>query len=213
MEINPYLEGKIYEIVNENGDRYIGSTIRTLEERLSCHINNFKRYCNGKSNYVSSFVLIEKGRYEIRLLEKYPCENKLELLKQEQVWIDSGECVNKHRAYLSKEDLKEEIKKWRLENLDKIKETCKKYYLENADKMNEKCKIYCLENADKIRENRKIYYQENADKINEKNKKYRLENADKLKAKFDCECGGKYTFQRKTRHFKTKLHIDYEKTL
>ena len=44
----------------------------------------------------------------------------------------------------------------------------------------------------------------------EKNKEQILQKRDK---QFTCECGGKYTHQHKTTHFKTKKHQDYINTL
>ena len=50
----------------------------------------------------------------------------------------------------------------------------------------------------------------NKDKIKEKDKQYRETHKDKIKdikkQKFDCECGGKYTFTHKARHKKSQLH-------
>ena len=44
----------------------------------------------------------------------------------------------------------------------------------------------------------KKYYEENREKILKKNNE-----------KFDCECGGKYTYQNKTRHLKSPKHQSY----
>jgi len=73
------------------------------------------------------------------------------------------------------------IKKYRLENADKIKEYGKQYYLENTDKHNEQMKKYHLENTDKHNECMKKYRLENPDKIKEYKKQYYIENADKIK--------------------------------
>ena len=41
-------EGKIYQIVdNTNNNKYIGSTCKTLNQRLSKHKNNYKSFLNG----------------------------------------------------------------------------------------------------------------------------------------------------------------------
>tara|TARA_R110000772_G_scaffold75579_2_gene163958 strand:+ start:2009 stop:2458 length:450 start_codon:yes stop_codon:yes gene_type:complete len=48
--------------------------------------------------------------------------------------------------------------------------------------------------------------------MKEYNKLYRKKNTDehkdKINEKFNCECGGKYTFNNKVRHLKTKKHLD-----
>jgi len=47
----------------------------------------------------------------------------------------------------------------------------------------------------------------------EYHQKYRQEHTDKIKTlmtqKFDCECGGKYTYHGKSQHQKTKKHQKY----
>ncbi len=44
-------------------------------------------------------------------------------------------------------------------------------------------------------------------------KKYKLKKAEKNKQKFDCECGGKYTFEHKSRHLKSLKHLKYCKNI
>lgn len=39
--------------------------------------------------------------------------------------------------------------------------------------------------------------------------KYRQNNYKRLTQKFDCPCGGRYTYECKTHHMKTKKHISY----
>jgi hypothetical protein len=58
-------------------------------------------------------------------------------------------------------------------------------------------------------EKHKEYYEENKDKI----KEYQEKNKDKLNQKIDCDCGGKYTFQNKQQHYKTKKHLSYKQRL
>jgi len=69
---------------------------------------------------------------------------------------------------------------------------------------------------------REAYYIKNNQCINkeipgrtkkESNKEYYEKNKEKLNEKIDCECGGKYIHQHKSRHMKSKKHINYiEKT-
>ena len=40
-------------------------------------------------------------------------------------------------------------------------------------------------------------------------KKWYQNNKDKLKEKFNCDCGGCYTLENKTKHQKTKKHLLY----
>ena len=59
----------------------------------------------------------------------------------------------------------------------------------------------------------KEYYKENKEQIKKRNKKYYKENAEKIRAyknqKHTCICGGKYTTSRKSKHEKTKIHLNY----
>ena len=55
----------------------------------------------------------------------------------------------------------------------------------------------------------KIYRELNKDKILEKKKEYKNINKEIIRAQYQCVCGGRYTHDQKSRHFKTKKHIKY----
>jgi hypothetical protein len=179
-----YQNGKIYKIVcNITNEIYVGSTISSLSERLRHHISEYKYYINNKQNFVSSFVIIERGNYKIVLLENCPCETKEQLLIRERYYFDTLNCINKMRPIIT------------------TKEQCEykqDYY-----------KQYYIENRDEIKEQHKQYYIENKKEIAKKHKQYGIENREKLTELFDCECGGKYQKQNKALHFKSKRHQNY----
>ncbi len=90
--MNKYEKGQIYLIkCKETGLGYVGSTIDPLRVRLSKHRTDFRGYYGFKDNklrnYRSSFDVMESDEYEIHLLEKYPCNERKELLKREALWI------------------------------------------------------------------------------------------------------------------------------
>ncbi len=59
-----YSKGKIYQIVdNTNGDVYIGSTTKSLKQRLAGHVNKYKGYLKGIGNYTTSFKIIANNNY------------------------------------------------------------------------------------------------------------------------------------------------------
>jgi len=58
----------------------------------------------------------------------------------------------------------------------------------------------------------KIYKLENIDKIVENNRQYKLNNYEKLHEPFICECGSIYSYNHRSRHFKTKKHQKYIKS-
>ena len=61
--VKDYQLGKIYKIVcNITGSVYIGSTCENrLSRRLSHHVNNYRLFLSGKTNYTSSFEIIKNG--------------------------------------------------------------------------------------------------------------------------------------------------------
>jgi hypothetical protein len=59
------------------------------------------------------------------------------------------------------------------------------------------------------RERGRLKYQKYKQKILLRQSEYQKKNEKKLKQKIQCECGGKYTYCSKSRHFKTKKHKDY----
>jgi len=91
--------GKIYKITSGNTDKiYIGSTIKSLEERLDRHEENYENWFNTdfETSYCSSFEILKYGDYKIDLLEDYPCLNRAELLEREGFYqiINYSICVN-----------------------------------------------------------------------------------------------------------------------
>jgi hypothetical protein len=92
-------KGNIYKIVSDRTDKiYIGSTVKSLEERLEEHENDYELWFNKefKSGYISSFEILKYGDYKIILIEEYPCSSYKELLKREGYYQLSSYslCVN-----------------------------------------------------------------------------------------------------------------------
>jgi hypothetical protein len=115
-----------------------------------------------------------------------------------------------------------------------VLETCKEeerkeregYYIRNFDCVN-KCipgrtqKEYRETNKEKYKKLKKEWdeknkehckkYQKDYNKTNSMN--YYKNNQSKLKEKFDCPCGGKYTYAGKYQHNKTKKHLEFMETI
>jgi hypothetical protein len=181
-----YQQGKIYKIISPHTDKiYIGSTIKQyLSQRLAKHKSGFKAWKLGKENKVNSYDLIELGDVEILLLEIYPCNSKDELISRERYWYDLNKelAVNKNRPHITyEEDLK-----FKREHYIKNKE----HYLKQAE-------TYRELNQDAIKKNSDEWYQKNKNRIKEKNSIIHK-----------CECGLEYTNQNKSRHMKTKIHLN-----
>jgi hypothetical protein len=184
-----YSKGKIYKIVDlASNECYIGSTCEpTLARRLAGHVRNFKDYKNGKYQYVTSFKIIEKGNYDIQLIENYSCENKDELHAREGHFIKQMECVNKLVPGRTKKQYYED-------NVDKIKQ----YYKNNKEIILEKRKQYCEENQEYLKEWHKQYRKDNIDKVKEKQNQV-----------MQCDCGKTYTRANKNKHVKTNHHLSF----
>lgn len=91
-----YQNGKIYKIVDlDSNDCYIGSTTLALSQRLAQHVSSYKRWLKGKTNFVTSYIIIEKGDYDIVLIENYPCNSKEELHARESHYSQTIPSVNK----------------------------------------------------------------------------------------------------------------------
>ena len=91
----------VYKIVPKGNhlesDIYIGSTKQPLSVRFSKHKHDYKRYINGKYNYVSVFKLFEKyniNECEIKLIEQFDNIEKQLLRKYETYYIINMQCVN-----------------------------------------------------------------------------------------------------------------------
>ena len=162
-----YSKSIIYKIVCKNPeikDCYVGSTTN-YDKRKNCHKSN----CNntnrkGYNSNVYQFIR-NNGNWEnwdMVEIEKYNCNDKLELYKQERFWLEE---LN---ASLNSQIPNRSQKQYREDNKDKIKEKVKEYYEDNKEKIKEKDKQYREDNKDKIKENKKQHYQDNKDKINEK---------------------------------------------
>jgi hypothetical protein len=121
-----YNNGKIYKIVDFTNDNfYVGSTTQErLCSRLAEHVSDLKCYMRGsKSSYCASMEITINENYKIFLLDIYPCNSKDELTMKEQEWMDKLRCdkmVNKHNAYVSKEDMI--IKKKNIMKIEEMKD-------------------------------------------------------------------------------------------
>ena len=142
MNTNIYKNCKIYKIVDVGyNEQYFGSTVVELSTRMARHRSKYKGYEKGDKYYCTSFILFEKydlDNCKIELVEMYPCDSKEELRKREGHWIRQEECVNKRIAGRT---LQEHLKEYR-----------PKYYKENKEIILEKVRKYKLENEDKIKE-------------------------------------------------------------
>ena len=198
-----YGKGKIYKIVVNNTEDeyrpYIGSTTKNyLSERFVRHRNYYTSYKNGKQHkIVSAFILFDKygiENCEIVLIENYPCATKDELRARERHWFDTIDNCNKCKPVRSEEEIQNEGKIYYKARKARDPDCCKKRYQRE------------LELHPDYLEKKKDQYQ----KTIALNPNFNKEKDDKLKKdKYTCECGIYIRRDSKTRHDKSKKHIDY----
>ena len=199
-----YGNGKIYKIVRLTDDVvvYVGSTTKHyLSSRLVEHKRMSKR-CQNRRIYKSISENCGWENHAIILIELCNCNSKDELHRKEREFIVSlkpiGNIVIPMRTK----------KEWTHDNKEIIKEYKKEYYLENKENINKYANEYRIENIEKVKQNKKEYYLENKEKINRISKQYKVENKEKINQKIYCCCGRTYAHQSKSRHFKTKIHLN-----
>ena len=95
---------------------------------------------------------------------------------------------------MSEERVKKYVKGYKEENKDKINEANKKYYQEHKEER----KAYRESIAEEQKEYKKKWYEE-----------HREERIKKNKEEYTCACGKVGTLTNKTRHEKSKFHLDF----
>jgi hypothetical protein len=134
------MKGMIY-ILTSNGKVYIGQTIKP-KTRFSNHKSDYENYKKGTQHYKSSYKIIELGDYKFEIIEEIEFEDKDDLKKREQFFMDlykekGLEVVNKCCAYTGK-NKKEYNRDYYQKNIDKKKQQNKKRYEKNKEIIKQK---------------------------------------------------------------------------
>ena len=221
MEDNKYKKGQIYKIISisREGKCYVGSTCEGLSQRLARHKYMYNQVKNrGKEKQRSANKLFDEYGVEnciIEWIEDYPCKSKKELEAREGYHIKLNDCFNKRIE--GRTD-----KEYRDDNVEREKERHKIYYENNKDKRkeyNEKNKEHYKQvrkkwsedNKDTIKEKKKEYREKNKEYIKQRDREYYQANKERLNQKYNCGCGGCYSHQHRSSHFRTKIHQDWLK--
>ena len=184
--MSKYKTGKIYRIYCDGSNKYyIGSTINSLESRLSGH-----KYYN---NMCASKESVNNSKYyvNIELLENYPCNNRNELLLRETEWIKKNiqNVVNKEIPNINKDNINNSTSEYYVCDCGSIiKYKCKKYH-----NTSQKHKKNINEKNNNINSNKKI------------NKYYGNYGY------YKCICGSYIKNSSKKEHNETKKHYYYLK--
>jgi len=86
----------------------------------------------------------------------------------------------------------------------------KSYYIQNRERIIERNRQYDKDNIDKVKLRRKEYAQAHREENQLYYKTYYEKNKNHYLEKHICGCGGSYRVYDKTKHFKTKKHLNYE---
>ena len=95
-----YANAKIYKIVGDTGITYYGSTVLSLNRRLSNHVAK-------KEMYVYQEIISQMD-WEMILIENYPCESHKELLDREGWYIRENPCINRQVAGRTDQEYRED---------------------------------------------------------------------------------------------------------
>jgi hypothetical protein len=174
-----YQQGKIYKIISPHTDKiYIGSTTK---QYLSQRLVKHKDSFKCWQNDKANKVM----SYELMLLGEV-----------EIILLESYPCNSKDEL-TSRERYWIELNKEVIINKYIPKRTKKEHYSDTRDKQLKQMETYRELNHDAIKKTKDEWYQENKNRIKEKNSIIHK-----------CECGLEYTNQNKSRHMKTKIHLN-----
>lgn len=205
--------GQVYEIFNdENTDTYVGSTFNSLGQRYSQHKHNSKNLIRSSYNSPIYTAMRELGieKFHITCLETVECKDKTELLQHEQRYMDELKPVyNYQRAF----------------NTDETRKIVSKAYYEKNkielyQKSKEQVKQWHDENKTHVKTYKAEHYEKNKTAIRVKQKQYAKDNAEIAKARAKawalantqisiCECGASVKKKQKSKHIKTKMHLNF----
>ena len=157
-----YNNSIIYKLVSNDiniKEFYIGSTVnfrrRKSQHKHNCNISNAKNY----NTKVYQFIRDNGGwhTWTMILVEKTPCNDKIELRKIEREFMEKlCSSLNMCSAYRSKEEQEAYNKEYKKIYNESNKIKIAEYYESNKIKIRENSKEYREINKDKIKEYRKI---------------------------------------------------------
>jgi hypothetical protein len=199
-----YQQAKIYKLWCPDNDLvYIGSTVQTLAQRKGKH----KQDTNKQS--CRSYLLFESGsEVKIELIEKFPCHDKMELLKREGEWIRNTTCVNKTMPGRTRQEyrLTPKAKEMKQKDDATYKEKHKVLeYQRNQTKIKATCEV-CNCEYTACRKSQHVLTKQHLAALGTED-----EFVNKRKDKYEvvtCECGLELKKWCLSKHKKTQKHIN-----
>jgi hypothetical protein len=186
-----YKKGKIYSFSFQDKIIYIGSTIKSLKDRLNVHKNDSQKSKSALYTFIN-----EKGGFDnikMNLIENYQCNSRRELEQREQFYIEKYDnLLNSHNAFTDQKEYRKQYyqknKEHDLEYQKKYneihKEKIKEYQLDYQKKYYEEHKKEIITyKTEHQKEYHKIYQQKNREEINRQQRERRAKKkAEKEKA-------------------------------
>lgn len=209
-----YQNSMIYKLCCKNTnieEIYIGSTTNFKRRKDAHKCSCINEHGRGYNLPVYQFIRANGGfhNWDMVLIEKVNCNDKMELHKIEREYIE------KTKNNLNRIIPTRTVSEYKKDNKIIIKEKSRIYNEKNKNKEKERNKIYREKNKDIINEKAKKTYEKNKDKYKEQRRIYREKNKDiideKRKEKINCECGSTFRKDNITKHIKTIKHQKYIK--
>jgi hypothetical protein len=117
----------IYKIsCNVSGNCYIGSTTKTIKNRLYNHVASYKSYSSGKCGYLTSFEIIKNNNYSICLVESLNAISKNDYMTRRNIILKILIIVLIKMFLIVHQ-----------KNIIKIINKIKKYYKDNIDRISQ----------------------------------------------------------------------------
>lgn len=218
-----YGTGKVYKITSDQTDQvYVGSTCGPLSQRMAVHRSNIRAHAAGKTNYTTSFAIVQYDDAVITLIEDCPCENKEQLHRRERFHIEATpNCVNRYipgrtdaeRRQANWAEIAVKKAEWYDDNREQIAAKKAEHYQVNREELLAKAADYYQVNRDQIAAKQLEYRQANREQIAAKKAEYHQANRERLAAKaaekIVCECGAESTTQHHARHLRSAKHMRF----
>lgn len=165
-----YAKGKIYKLQCDDGHYYIGSTCDELRRRLWTH----KADSNRRNTHIYQHInQLGWDRVRIILVEEYPCENRDDLRKKEdqyiQQHINDALCLNFRREKLTEEERVEQHRQltsvWEKNNREKRNQRRREAYQTNRTSVLQRNEEYRQAHKEQIKAKQKERYDANKEEI------------------------------------------------
>jgi len=168
-----YKNGKIYKVQFDDGHFYYGSSAGELRARLHKH-----RKGSGRTTACSRYMkIVGKDACRIVLVEDYPCENRDQLRRKEDEYIqlhrENPLCLNINRAFTTPEEKKAYYTAWREEHREELIIAKREYYEAHREETIVAKREYNKAHKEERDTKQKAYYETHKEERRAYNRAYR----------------------------------------